>query len=105
MLWIKLSFIIIGPTGERIVLSQTFQVEQNPEDAVELKENQIYYDGKQVTFTDDHKLKPTLFDGHKLVYLSDKDRGIGFYTLRVIDLNKIYRFNPPHETTENERAV
>jgi hypothetical protein len=71
------------------------RVKENTDTGIDVRENQIFCNGTQVTFTDDNKLRPALVDGHKIVYLSDKDRGLGFYTLRVIDLRGIYRFSPP----------
>ena len=47
---------------------------------------QIYYRGKKITSSSDRKLKPTLIDGEYILYLSDKHRGIGMYTLRKIML-------------------
>lgn len=54
---------------------------------VELKENQVFYNKKQLTFDKDNKRKPMLINGNRILYLSDYDRGIGFYTLRKLDLN------------------
>ncbi|MDB5273965.1 MAG: hypothetical protein JWO58_2332 [Chitinophagaceae bacterium] len=50
---------------------------------VMLKNNQIFYRGKQLTYSSDWKKKPMLH-GAYIVYLSDKNRGVGFYTLRQI---------------------
>lgn len=54
---------------------------------VELKNNQIFYNKKQFTFDKSNKLKPMLINNKKLIYLSDYDRGIGFYALRELNLN------------------
>ena len=51
-------------------------------------QNQVFYNGIQLTFDKSNKQKPIIIDGKTLVYLSDYDRGIGFYTLRKIDLKK-----------------
>ncbi|WP_299256527.1 glycosyltransferase family 87 protein [uncultured Aquimarina sp.] len=48
--------------------------------------NQIYYKGKQITFNDDNKLKPSVVNQEILIYLSDLNQGIGFYQLRSIPL-------------------
>jgi hypothetical protein len=53
---------------------------------LELIDNQIYYNNKQVTFDKSNKLKPTLINHKTILYLSDYDRGIGFYTFRKIEL-------------------
>jgi uncharacterized membrane protein YqjE len=50
--------------------------------------NEIYFDGKQVTTDNGHKRNPIVINGKTLLYLSDADRGIGFFTLRKLDLNK-----------------
>jgi hypothetical protein len=53
---------------------------------ITLKDNQVWYQGKQLTTTHDNKLKPAVIDGRLILYLSDKDKGIGFYALRTISL-------------------
>lgn len=54
---------------------------------LELIDNQIYYNNKQLTFDKSNKLKPTLIDNKTILFLSDYDRGIGFYTLRKIAIH------------------
>ena len=56
---------------------------------LELKNNQIFYHKKQLTFDNSNKLKPVLFNGKVVVYLSDYDRGNGFYTFRKIIINSL----------------
>lgn len=51
-----------------------------------LKDNQVYLNGNQITFSNDMKLKPVLSSQKEIYYLSDKNRGAGFYTLRRIIL-------------------
>ncbi len=58
-------------------------------DSLTLKDNQIWYKGEQITYSSDRKAKPTLLDGTDIIYLSDKDRGFEFYTLRKIGLRKV----------------
>jgi hypothetical protein len=53
---------------------------------LDIKENQIVAKGKIITFDASHKYKPMLIDNKTIIYLSDYDRGIGFYTLRKIML-------------------
>lgn len=53
-----------------------------------LKNNQVFYQKKQLTFDKSNKLKPMLIDDKTIIYLSDYERGIGFYTLRTINLRK-----------------
>ena len=54
--------------------------------SVELKNNQVFYNGKQLTFTKENKLTPLLTTENEIYYLSDKNRGVGFYTIRKISL-------------------
>lgn len=54
---------------------------------LELINNQIYYNNKQLTFDKSNKLKPTLIDNKTILFLSDYDRGIGFYTFRKITIH------------------
>jgi hypothetical protein len=49
-----------------------------------VEHNQVYYKGEQITNTVDHKLKPMLINGDIIIYLSDKNRGVGMYTLRKL---------------------
>jgi hypothetical protein len=56
---------------------------------IELKENQIFYKGKKITHGTDNKIKPALLDDKAIIYLSDKDKGIGFYSVRLIDLDDV----------------
>ena len=69
--------------GERVVLMHFNALTVEP---LNLKDNQVFYQKKQLTFDNSKKLKPMLIDGKTILYLSDYDRGIGFYTLRKIEL-------------------
>ena len=53
---------------------------------LDIKENQIVSKNSILTFDNSHKYKPMLLDGKTVIYLSDFGRGIGFYTLRKIEL-------------------
>lgn len=55
-------------------------------EALEVRDKQIYYKGRRLTQSPDGKLKPLLIDGKFVLYLSDKNRGPGFYTLRKLAL-------------------
>lgn len=59
---------------------------------VSIRENQIFYNGRQLTNSTDNKSKASIVDDHSIIYLSDKGKGIGFYTLRVIPLNHEIKF-------------
>ncbi|WP_162127066.1 glycosyltransferase family 87 protein [Flavobacterium phycosphaerae] len=54
---------------------------------LDIKNNQVFYNTKQLTFDRSHKLKPILIDNNIVIYLSDLGRGIGFYTLRKTELH------------------
>ena len=54
---------------------------------LDIKENQIVSKKSILTFDKSHKCKPMLIDNKTVIYLSDYDRGIGFYTLRKIELH------------------
>jgi hypothetical protein len=53
-----------------------------------LHDNQIFHNGTQLTLETSNKRKPMLVNGNTLVYLSDVGRGIGFFTLRTIELGR-----------------
>jgi len=53
---------------------------------LDIKENQIVSEYKILTSDASHKYKPILINNKAILYLSDYDRGIGFYKLRVIKL-------------------
>jgi hypothetical protein len=55
-------------------------------DELTIEHSQVYYKGKQITHTPDNKLKPMLVNGNTIIYLSDKNRGVGMYTLRKLKL-------------------
>ena len=51
---------------------------------VQIKNNQVYYQDKQLTSTPDRKKQVMLVNGKDIIYLSDRNRGFGFYTMRTI---------------------
>jgi hypothetical protein len=55
-------------------------------DTLELKGNEITYNGNTLVSDGGNKRNPMLIDGNFILYLSDFDRGIGFYTLRKMNL-------------------
>jgi hypothetical protein len=64
--------------------STDYQVTQAETDNVHIQNNQVYYKNKQLTSTPDRKQQVMLINGTDIIYLSDKDRGFSFYTLRRI---------------------
>lgn len=60
---------------------------------IALKGNQVFFRNTQLTHTLDQKLKPAMLDDGRIIYLSDKFKGMGFYSLRVIDLGLLNNAN------------
>lgn len=54
---------------------------------VAIIDDQIWYKGKQLTNSPGIKIKPQVLNDQYIIYISDKDRGIGFYSLRKIPIN------------------
>jgi hypothetical protein len=57
----------------------------NPQN-VEIIDNQVFYLDQQLTFDHSNKKKATQVNENEIVFLSDKNRGVGFYELRKIKL-------------------
>ncbi|AWI25361.1 glycosyltransferase family 87 protein [Flavobacterium pallidum] len=53
---------------------------------LEIRNGEVFYNHKMLTSDQSNKMKPILLDHHTVIYLSDFDRGIGFYALKKIDL-------------------
>ena len=70
------------PTGLRVYTAT--------HDGIALQDEQIWYKGRQMTTGPDRKEKPTLINNEYIVYLSDKDRGVDFYTLRQLAIPLSY---------------
>ncbi|HLA56167.1 MAG TPA: glycosyltransferase family 87 protein [Flavobacterium sp.] len=79
----KLTYFYWNQNGEN-VQSIPFKASNIVE--ADLTQNQIYFYGKKIDSDSGNKRKPIVIDGKTLLYLSDYDRGIGFYTLRKIQL-------------------
>jgi hypothetical protein len=72
---------LIYKTNDRISIS----------DKLILKDNQIFYNGKQVTVGYDIKKSPLMLLNHnEVLYLSDKGRGVGLTGLRKIKLGLLH---------------
>ncbi|MBW1295769.1 glycosyltransferase family 87 protein [Aquimarina litoralis] len=59
---------------------------ENVDYDVNLHNNQIYYNDIKITDNPSKKRKPAIINKDTLIYLSDTQRGYGFYTLRKIIL-------------------
>lgn len=82
----RLTYKYWDDTGSHEV-ETNFVVDSISDKDITLKENQIWYKNQQLTHGADRKRKPMLVNGKTIVYLSDKNRGVSFYTLRRIDLD------------------
>jgi len=65
---------------------EAFPYKHRTKEELKLLDNQIYYNKKQITFSNTNKLNPVLVDDEKIIFLSDEQRGIGFYTLKEINI-------------------
>jgi hypothetical protein len=54
--------------------------------SVRIEDGQVYYKNIMLTNTKGNKRKPLLINDREVFYLSDQNRGIGFYTLMKVDL-------------------
>lgn len=54
--------------------------------SVRIENGQVYYKNNQLTNTKSNKRKPLLINDREVFYLSDQNRGIGFYTLMKVIL-------------------
>lgn len=52
-----------------------------------LENQQIFHNEKQLTSDKNNKLKPILINDKEVIFLSDENRGIGFYIFRKIKIN------------------
>jgi len=64
----------------------SYAVQEYTTQDVYIENNQVYYKGKQLTASPDLKKEVMLVNGKDLIYLSDKNRGVGFYALRRINI-------------------
>jgi hypothetical protein len=64
--------------------STGYVVNDHSTNDVRIQNNQVYYKDKQLTSTPDRKKQVMLVNGKSIIYLSDKNRGFSFYTLRTL---------------------
>jgi len=73
-----------GQRGPSIVRVEMPAAEARSQEGVELQDNQLFYNGVQLTFGNDRKKQPVLLKSGEILYLSDRGRGVGFYGLRIV---------------------
>ncbi len=82
----KLTYFYWKENGEN---SKSIPFKHNKTQNLEIVNKQIFYNNKQLTFDTSNKLKPILIDDKTLLFLSDYDRGLGFYALREIEIKNL----------------
>jgi hypothetical protein len=78
----KLSYLYWDEKGEH---SETTVINVKMVDStnISLRNNQIFYKNKQLTFTKSNKIKPAIINNNELIYLSDFKKGIGFFSVHT----------------------
>jgi hypothetical protein len=81
----KISYSFWNENGENFK-TENYTYQSLNSDAIEIIDNQIYYDQKQITFDNSNKKKAILINNKKILFLSDANLGIGFYGIKELDL-------------------
>jgi len=81
----KIHYYFWNENGEN-QLKKEFNYKKLDSTNVQLIGNQIYYKNTQITFDNSNKKKPIIIDNKKVIFLSDAATGIGFYSIRKLDL-------------------
>jgi hypothetical protein len=79
----RLVYYYWGEKGSRETMT-AYSVQQYSTGEVRIQNNQVFYKDQQLTATPDRKKQAMLINGKDVIYLSDKNRGFGFYTLRSV---------------------
>ncbi len=80
----KLTYYYWNENGEN---SQSIPFKAESIQKLQVIENQLYHNNKCITSDKSQKIKPILINDKIVLYLSDYDKGIGFYALRKINLS------------------
>ncbi|MBY0425457.1 MAG: glycosyltransferase 87 family protein [Cytophagales bacterium] len=74
--------------GHQGLKSVQTSINGKPGDAkrISIRNNQIYYGQRQLTFSNGHKKSPLVMDS-TVVFLSDLDKGMGFYSIWSVPIN------------------
>lgn len=72
-----------GPMNEKVF----FACKDKNKIPLTISSNQVVLNGRKITNTDSRKKKAVLLKNEKkIIYMSDEGRGVGFYTLRYLNL-------------------
>lgn len=81
----NLSYSVIGKNGSE-TLSTQIPLEYFDEELVEIKDNQVYFKGQQVTANTSLKKKPVLVNDCEIYYLSDYRSRRGAFTIKKVNV-------------------
>lgn len=71
--------------GDHSMFLQSLTCNQYPSEET-LKDGQIYLGNKQLTYDSSNKKDPIRLNKNRIIFLSDVNRGIGFYTIKALDI-------------------
>jgi hypothetical protein len=84
----KLVYTYLNEKGENKAITD-FTIKKLDSKVVTVQNNyQLYYKGNLILSSSDTKKSPLLVNNDTIIYMSGKNRGIGFYALRMIVLKK-----------------
>jgi hypothetical protein len=78
-----LSYTYWSEGGEK-VMDTTIPIDSLTDANTSIRNNQIFYQDKQLTHSSDNKKNARMINSKEIIYLSDKGKGIGFYAIRKI---------------------
>jgi len=84
-----LVYTTIGGKGKQMVTT-TIPINSFDEKSCEIKENQIFLNGKQLTYTDALKKKAVLINNREVYFLSDHRSRHRVFTLKKLDISKAF---------------
>ena len=80
----SLTYFYWDENGEN---SKSIAFNNSKTEKVSLRDNQVYRSGRFYTMDQSNKRNVTVIDNSYAIFLSDNNRGIGFYTLRIVNFN------------------
>lgn len=81
----KISYAFWNENGKNLK-TETYIYQYLDSNSVKIKNHQIFYKEKQITFDNSNKKKAIIVDDKKVIFLSDADIGIGFYGIKELNL-------------------